>query len=149
MLILTLMRVGLEPTARTIRKLIAGQSAMTDWEKSPTFVVLRSVNAETCVASIIASLFSLHFVTRDPNKRGSSYGHREIYRPLELLLYVGAASAVAESVLPTLISVPRAAINHIMRTIVTLCVIISAAVVVFKLKDKALREGAWRLELSG
>jgi len=113
-IIITLMRVGLEPTARTIRGLFAGDVRSENWERSSTYLILR-----------------------------------EIYRPVELLLYAGMTAAVAEGVLPTLISVPRAAMHHIMRTILTLCVIVSAALVVFKIKDRALREAAWQFELSG
>ena len=116
-IVLTLMRVALEPTAKTVREMLAGKrglEVLDTWEKSTTFVILR-----------------------------------DIYRPVEFLLYVGALVAVMEGLLPTLIHVPRLYVSHIMRTIMTMCFILAAGTVIFNLKNRAVQEASWQSELSG
>lgn len=117
-IVLTLMRFALEPTAKTVRDLVAqkfrASSALAAWEKSSTFFVLR-----------------------------------DIYRPVELLLYAGATVAVFEGLIPVLIHIPRVYVSHVMRTIMTLCFILAAGVMLFNVKNRALQEASWESELSG
>lgn len=153
--VITLMRVGLEPAAKKIRDFFVGEGTMAAWEKSSTFLILRRGPRPQAVCKSAQLRARLHQIARalGSGSRGADRACRapcrEVYRPVETLLFVGAAVALAENLLPTLIRVPRTYVNHIMRTIMTLCVILSAMAVVFKLKDRALRETSWQYELSG
>ncbi|CAG9461125.1 unnamed protein product [Pedinophyceae sp. YPF-701] len=74
---------------------------------------------------------------------------REIYQPLEILLYIAATVAVVEHTLPALIAVPGAYVAHVMRTIMTLSFIITSARIILSIKTRALSSAALKLELSG
>jgi len=74
---------------------------------------------------------------------------RELYSPLELLLVVAALAALAESLLPTLISVQRSYVSVVVRSIVSLTFVMAAANVVHNMKGRVFREAKWRMELEG
>jgi len=134
--VVTLLRVGVEPGAQALRRLLHGgggpfwgsgggklgggaHSAVpppgfVPWEKTTAFVILQSV-----------------------------------FRPIEILLYAGALGVVVEAVLPTLTSVPAAYVSHIARTVSTLCLLVALGSVVFRVKERLLREASWQYELSG
>lgn len=74
---------------------------------------------------------------------------KELHSPLELLLGVAGLAAISESVLPTLIAVPRSIIVGVVRSIVTLTLIVASARVAINIKTRILRESKWRLEIEG
>eukprot|EP00210_Caulerpa_lentillifera_P008673 g8272.t1 len=74
---------------------------------------------------------------------------KELYSPLEVLLAVAALAGIAETALPTLISVHEVVITGVTHTIVTVLLIAAVAKVVFNMKSRILRETKWKLEIEG
>lgn len=78
-----------------------------------------------------------------------AYLLQEIYQPLELLLGIAACSALAENILPPLISVQKKAIHEVSRTVLELAFILSASRVGYTFKRRLLQEAKWKMELDG
>lgn len=78
-----------------------------------------------------------------------AYLLKEIYQPLELLLGIAACATLAENILPPLISVPKAVIHGVLRTILSLAFVLSAGRVGFTFKRRILQEAKWKMELNG
>lgn len=77
------------------------------------------------------------------------YFLREVYKPLELLLAVAACSTLAENILPPVLSIQKDAITGVVRTILSMVFVLSAARVTFSVKGRIFQEAKWRLELRG
>eukprot|EP00803_Ostreobium_quekettii_P001519 evm.model.scf_1448.2 EVM.evm.TU.scf_1448.2 scf_1448:7719-8678(+) len=77
------------------------------------------------------------------------YFLREVYKPLELLLAVAACSTLAENILPPLLSVNKNTIAVVVRTILSMVFVLSAARVTFSVKGRIFQEAKWKLELKG
>jgi len=76
------------------------------------------------------------------------YFLREVYKPLELLA-VAACSTLAENILPPVLSIQKDAITGVVRTILSMVFVLSAARVTFSVKGRIFQEAKWRLELRG
>ena len=96
--------------------------------------------------------FSLAFFLshNTPQEKSSEYYIlREVYRPLEFLFSVAAVTTLAENFLPQLIALPKAMVQTVVRSTLSLTFVLAAARVVFNIKGRVTREAAWKLELSG
>ena len=82
-------------------------------------------------------------------KSSEYYILREVYRPLEFLFSVAAVTTLAENFLPQLIALPKAMVQTVVRSTLSLTFVLAAARVVFNIKGRVTREAAWKLELSG
>ncbi|KAK9907947.1 hypothetical protein WJX75_000392 [Coccomyxa subellipsoidea] len=82
-------------------------------------------------------------------KSSEYYILREVYRPLEFLFSVAAFTTLAENFLPQLISIPKAMVQNLVRSTLSLTFVIAAARVVFNVKARMTREATWQLELKG
>ncbi|CAL8469278.1 g8819 [Coccomyxa elongata] len=82
-------------------------------------------------------------------KSSEYYILREVYRPLEFLFSVAAFTTLAENFLPQLISLPKAMVQNLVRSTLSLTFVIAAARVVFNVKARMTREATWQLELKG
>ncbi|GIL91970.1 hypothetical protein Vretifemale_19652 [Volvox reticuliferus] len=74
---------------------------------------------------------------------------KEVYQPLELLLFIAAICTIADSFVPQLIAVPRSTVMTVVRSTLSVSFIIGAAVVVFNLKSRFCKENAWQSEMNG
>lgn len=70
---------------------------------------------------------------------------REVYQPLELLLFIAALCTVADSFIPSLIAVPKATVSHVVKATLSISFIFGAASVVFNLKNRWCKEQAWQV----
>ena len=82
-------------------------------------------------------------------KSSEYYILREVYRPLEFLFTVAAVTTLAENFLPQLIALPKAMVQIVVRSTLSLTFVLAAARVVFNVKARVTREAVWKLELSG
>lgn len=74
---------------------------------------------------------------------------REVSRPLALLFAVAAAAALAESFLPQVIAVPKSVVQTVVRSTLSLAMVLSAARVALNIKARVVHEALWRMELKG
>ncbi|GLI60318.1 hypothetical protein VaNZ11_002434, partial [Volvox africanus] len=74
---------------------------------------------------------------------------KEVYQPLEVLLFIAAVCTIADSFVSQVISVPRATVITVVRSTLSVSFIIGAAVVVFNLKSRFCKENAWQSEMNG
>ncbi|KXZ55407.1 hypothetical protein GPECTOR_3g59 [Gonium pectorale] len=74
---------------------------------------------------------------------------KEVYQPLELLLFIAAICTIADSFVPQLIAVPRSTVSTVVRSTLSVSFIIGAATVVFNLKSRFCKENAWQSEMNG
>eukprot|EP00198_Chlamydomonas_reinhardtii_P010846 XP_001700183.1 predicted protein [Chlamydomonas reinhardtii] len=74
---------------------------------------------------------------------------KEVYQPLELLLFIAAICTVADAFVPQLIAVPRSTVSTVVRSTLSVSFIIGAATVVFNLKSRFCKENAWQSEMNG
>jgi len=91
--------------------------------------------------------FSLTPVQWDKTKL--YYLLREVYQPLELLLFVAALCTISDAFLPSLIAIPKATVSHVVKSILSTSFIIGFATVVFNLKSRFCKENAWQAEMKG
>jgi len=74
---------------------------------------------------------------------------REVYQPLELLLFIAALCTVADAFVPSLIAVPKATVSHVVKSILSSSFILGFGSVVFNLKSRFCKENAWQAEMKG
>ncbi|GFR48179.1 hypothetical protein Agub_g10027 [Astrephomene gubernaculifera] len=74
---------------------------------------------------------------------------KEVYQPLELLLFIAAICTIADAFVPQLIAVPRSTVSTVVRSTLSVSFIIGAATVVFNLKSRFCKENAWQSEMNG
>ncbi|GAX82316.1 hypothetical protein CEUSTIGMA_g9745.t1 [Chlamydomonas eustigma] len=74
---------------------------------------------------------------------------REVYQPLELLLVVAALCLVADTFMPSLVSLPKTTVSHVVKTIMSTSFIAGFSSVVFNLKSRFCKEKAWEAEMKG
>lgn len=74
---------------------------------------------------------------------------REVYQPLELLLFIAALCTVSDAYVPSLIGVPKATVQHVVKSILSTSFILGFASVVFNLKSRFCKENAWQAEMKG
>ncbi|KAF6255019.1 Mechanosensitive ion channel-domain-containing protein [Scenedesmus sp. NREL 46B-D3] len=77
------------------------------------------------------------------------YVMKEVYSPLELLLFIAGCCTIADSFVPQLINVPKATVTHVVRAVLSVSFVIGASVVVYNLKSRFCKEQAWQMELQG
>ena len=77
------------------------------------------------------------------------YVMRELYAPLELLLFVAGCCTIADAFLPQLVQVPKATVNAVVRAALSMSFILGAATAVFNLKSRFCKEQAWQMEMQG
>jgi len=78
-----------------------------------------------------------------------NYLLKELYSPLELLLVVAALGALAESILPPLISVQKGAVEFVARSTVSITFVVATAKVVHNIKERIFSRAKWNMEVSG
>eukprot|EP00195_Chlamydomonas_chlamydogama_P016583 CAMPEP_0202913296 /NCGR_PEP_ID=MMETSP1392-20130828/60112_1 /ASSEMBLY_ACC=CAM_ASM_000868 /TAXON_ID=225041 /ORGANISM="Chlamydomonas chlamydogama, Strain SAG 11-48b" /LENGTH=714 /DNA_ID=CAMNT_0049604509 /DNA_START=272 /DNA_END=2416 /DNA_ORIENTATION=- len=83
------------------------------------------------------------------DKTKTYYILREVYQPLELLLMVAALCTIADTFVPSLISVPKSTVSHVVKSILSTSFIIGFSSVVFNLKSRFCKENAWQAEMKG
>ncbi|GIL65669.1 hypothetical protein Vafri_19341 [Volvox africanus] len=74
---------------------------------------------------------------------------KEVYQPLEVLLFIAAVCTIADSFVSQVITVPRSTVITVVRSTLSVSFIIGAAVVVFNLKSRFCKENAWQSEMNG
>ncbi|KAI8470017.1 MAG: Mechanosensitive ion channel-domain-containing protein [Monoraphidium minutum] len=74
---------------------------------------------------------------------------KEVYSPLEVLLFVAGCCTIADSFLPQLVGVPKATVNSVVRAVLSMSFVLGAATVVFNLKSRFCKEQAWQYEMQG
>ncbi|GFH22538.1 predicted protein, partial [Haematococcus lacustris] len=67
-----------------------------------------------------------------------------VYQPLELLLFIAALCTVSDAFVPSLLSVPKATVSHVVKSILSTSFILGFASVVFNLKSRWCKENAWQ-----
>lgn len=77
------------------------------------------------------------------------YVLREVYQPLELLLFIAGICTIADSFVPQLMNVPKATVSHVVRVTMSFSFIVGASVIVHNLKSRFCKENAWQCELKG
>ncbi|GBF96207.1 small conductance mechanosensitive ion channel [Raphidocelis subcapitata] len=124
--------------------------------------VFRSIAFRQLVV-IAAALFLVRFAlnnvlrllaqwSRSPvpwDKSKLYYVMREVYSPLEVLLFVAGCCTIADSVLPQLIQVPKATVNAVVRAALSMGFVLGAATVVYNLTSRFCKEQAWQCEMQG
>ncbi|KAL6751057.1 Mechanosensitive ion channel-domain-containing protein [Haematococcus lacustris] len=95
----------------------------------------------------VLSQFSVSPVQWD--KTRMFYVLREVYQPLELLLFIAALCTVSDAFVPSLLSVPKATVSHVVKSILSTSFILGFASVVFNLKSRWCKENAWQAEVKG
>ena len=98
---------------------------------------------------LVRSLRSAFRAAGPWEKSSEYYILREVYRPLEFLFTVAAVTTLAENFLPQLIALPKAMVQNVVRSTLSLTFVLAAARVVFNVKARVTRESTWKLELSG
>lgn len=90
------------------------------------------------------------FQAREPWEKSREYHIlREIYHPMETLFIIAAFTTMVENFLPQLISIPRATVQNVVRSTLSLAFVLASARVVFNIKGRILREETWKMELTG
>ena len=74
---------------------------------------------------------------------------KEVYAPLEVLLFVAGCCTLADAFLPQLLGAPRAAVHAAVRAALSLSFVLGAASVVLNLKTRVCKERAWQSEMQG
>ncbi|WIA23363.1 hypothetical protein OEZ85_000126 [Tetradesmus obliquus] len=77
------------------------------------------------------------------------YVMKEVYSPLELLLFIAGCCTIADSFVPQLINVPKATVTHVVRAVLSVSFVVGASVVVYNLKSRFCKEQAWQMEMQG
>ncbi|MEW5303017.1 MAG: hypothetical protein WDW36_005750 [Sanguina aurantia] len=77
------------------------------------------------------------------------YVLREVYQPLELLLFIAAICTLAESFVPQVVAIPKPTVSHFVKSTMSVSFLMATANVIFNLKSRWCKENAWQGEMKG
>lgn len=80
-------------------------------------------------------------------KSAEHYILRELHKPLNFLFIVAAFATLAENFLPQLIAIPKSVLQTMVRSTLSLTLVLSIARVALNIKARGMREALWLLEL--
>lgn len=80
---------------------------------------------------------------------GSPQVLKELYQPLELMLFIAGLCTIADAFVPQLISVPKATVSYVVKSVLSVSFVAGSSNVLFNIKSRFCKENAWQCEMNG
>lgn len=74
---------------------------------------------------------------------------KELYQPLELMLFIAGLCTIADAFIPQLLLVPKATVSHVIKAVLSISFIGGSGNVLFNVKSRFCKENAWQCEMNG